>query len=516
MHRVLIALKKVADKASLLALFCLGVHCAQAQVDVHQLLGEITIEDEQTQAVQIRELRQTLPALKENETVWHTIRQGFGIEPLPQSLIEPELKAYTRHLGYTHQMAFRSRMYLYYVVSEAQRRNMPTEVALLPFVESAYQPEALSSSQAAGLWQFIPTTGDIFDLRQSSWRDDRLDVLESTRAALDYLQSLYDQFGHWHLALAAYNCGQGTLRRAIARNEKKGLPTDFIHLKLPSETRRYVPKLLAIKALVENPEQYRLRLPAIANEPYFVKITKKQDLDIETAAQLAQTDLNEFKLLNPGFNRPVILAAHDKPILIPADKAEIFLSNWLEWQSTGKPLSNWDTYQLKPGESLQSVARRFGMSEKDLSQANNIPQGRRVKPGSTLLVKNLDQEGNISEQAAKSQMHLVPLPKKRLVRYKVRSGDSLSGIASRFGCSINEIKRLNRLGSDNVYIGQRLRVWVRDTRANRSIPRTHTVRSGDTLYSISKKYHVSVSQLRDLNNLESLHLQPGQKLRIRQ
>lgn len=506
---------KKAGRNTLLAFLCSCclISNALAEPDIEQMLSNIPIEDEATQADDLRQWRQD--PISPQETVWQSIRDGFAMKSLPQELIEPEIKAYTRHLGYTHQMAFRSRMYLYYVVSEARRRNMPTEIALLPFVESAYQPEALSSSQAAGLWQFIPSTGDIFDLRQSSWRDDRLDVLESTRAALDYLQSLYEQFGDWHLALAAYNCGQGTLRRAIARNEKQGLPTDFVHLKLPTETRRYVPKLLAIKALVEEPERYHLRLPGIANEPYFVEVTKNRDLDIETAAQLAETDLDEFKLLNPGFNRPVILAAHERPILIPADKADVFVSNLLEWQNTGKPLSSWGTYRLKPGESLHSVAKRFGMSAEDLLAANKIPRGRHVKPGSTLLVKDRRQSGNISAQAAKSQMHLIPLPKKRLVTYRVRANDSLSTIARRFGTTVSDIKRRNHLKSDYIFKGQRLRLLVIDRRT-RKIPRSYIVKSGDTLYTISQKFHISVSELRDLNDLESLHLHPGQKLRIRQ
>lgn len=209
------------------------------------LLGNITIEDELAQAVELREAANS--RIAPEDSVWASIRKGFGLNDLPDSVVDPELDFYTHSLPYTQKMAFRSRMYLYYIVSETQRRGMPTEIALLPFVESAFQPEALSRSQAAGLWQFLPSTGDIFDLRQSSWRDDRLDVIESTRAALDYLQSLYGQFGDWHLALAAYNWGEGSIRRAIQNNAAKGLNTDFMSLNLPTETARYVPKLLAIK-----------------------------------------------------------------------------------------------------------------------------------------------------------------------------------------------------------------------------------------------------------------------------
>ena len=498
-------------RALLLALLSCGVVQHAAAADFVDLLGDITIEDEVAQAVEARMARDSIVAPE--DTVWETIRQGFGLADLPENVVNRELARYTRHLHYTQRMAFRSRMYLYYIVSETQRRGMPTEIALLPFVESAFQPEALSKSSAAGLWQFIPSTGDIFDLRQTSWRDDRMDILESTRAALDYLQSLYDQFGDWHLALAAYNCGQGTLRRAISNNERLGRPIDFMSLRLPEETRRYVPKLLAIKALVKDPSKFDLELPQIANEPYFVRINKNRDLDVETAAQLAETDLAEFKLLNPSFNRPVIVAAHQRPILIPADKADVFVANLLNWQATGKPLSNWGTYTLKKGDTITSVAKRFGMTADALRAANKIPNGRRVQIGSTLLVKKSGSE-DISEQQAQSKMELVPLPSKRRITYRVRQGDTLGKIAQRFKVRTADIRRLNHLKNNTIRVGQRLRLEVQDVRRRKITARTYTVRAGDTLYSIAQKFHVSVSHLKDTNQLDGLQLKPGQRLRI--
>ena len=220
----------------------LGWSLSAAASDFVDLLGDITIEnDEFVRSVELREAQRT--RINPDDTIWVTIRRGFGLSDLPEAVVDKELERYTKALPYTEQMAFRARMYLYFIVSETQKRAMPTELALLPFVESAFQPEALSRSKAAGLWQFLPSTGDIFDLRQSSWRDDRLDVVESTRAALDYLQYLHNQFEDWHLALAAYNCGEGYIRRAVAANKAKGKPTDFMSLPLPAETSRYVPKL---------------------------------------------------------------------------------------------------------------------------------------------------------------------------------------------------------------------------------------------------------------------------------
>ena len=205
----------------------LAVTSAHAATDYIDLLGDITIEDELAQAVELREARSRV--VVPEDSVWETIRKGFALNDLPEAVVDAELRRYTQALTYTQSMALRARMYLYFIVSETQRRGMPTELALLPFIESAFQPEALSRSNAAGLWQFLPSTGDIFNLRQSSWRDARLDVIESTRAALDYLNSLYAQFNDWHLALAAYNCGEGTVRRAIEANRKRGEPTDFMH-----------------------------------------------------------------------------------------------------------------------------------------------------------------------------------------------------------------------------------------------------------------------------------------------
>ena len=498
-------------RSALLAILSCGVIQHAAATEFVDLLGEIAIEDEVAQAVEARLAQEAVIAPE--DTVWETIRQGFGLADLPEAVVNRELKRYTKHLQYTQRMAFRSRMYLYYIVSETQRRGMPTEIALLPFVESAFQPEALSKSKAAGLWQFIPSTGDIFDLRQSSWRDDRLDVLESTRAALDYLQNLYQQFGDWHLALAAYNWGEGSIRRVISINERRGRPTDFMSLQLPAETKRYVPKLLAIKALIKDPQKFNLKLPEIANEPYFVRITKSRDLDLETAAQLAETDLEEFKLLNPSFNRPVIVAAHQRPILIPAEKADVFVSNLLNWQATGKPLSNWSTYTLKSGDTLLKVANRFGMTVPDLRAANKIPAGRNVKIGSTLLVKQ-DGSEDISHSDAKSKMELVPLPSKRQIIYHVRKGDTISTVAKRFGVKIADIRRINRLKGNAIRVGQRLKLEVRDVQRRKISARNYTVRAGDTLYSIAKKFNLSVSHLRDTNDLDDLQLKPGQRLRI--
>lgn len=491
----------------------LGWFLSAVASDFVDLLADIPVgENELAKSVELREAQRS--RINPDDTIWVTIRRGFGLSDLPEAVVNRELTRYTKALPYTEQMAFRARMYLYFIVSETQKRGMPSELALLPFVESAFQPEALSRSKAAGLWQFLPSTGDIFDLRQSSWRDDRLDVIESTRAALDYLQYLHNQFEDWHLALAAYNWGEGSVRRAIAANAARGKPTDYMSLPLPKETARYVPKLLAIKKLIEDPDRYGLKLPAIANEPYFVRVNKNRDLDLETAAQLAETDLQEFRLLNPSFNRPVVVAAHQGAILIPAAKADAFVSNLINWQATGKPLSNWSTYTVKKGESLNAIARRFGMTEEELRAANKIPKNRRVQIGSTLLVKDAQAKTDIQVTEADSALKLVPLPTTRRITYRVRSGDTLSGIAARFGVKTADIRKQNKLKSNTIKVGQRLRLTVREVQRTSLRKTAYRVKRGDTLYTIAQRHRTSVSAIMDENKLQSKDLKPGQRLVI--
>lgn len=495
------------------ALVGLGGSLSVGASDFVDLLGDITIEnDEFVRSVELREAQRT--RVNPDDTIWVSIRRGFGLADLPDSVVDRELIRYTKALPYTEQMAFRARMYLYFIVSETQKRGMPTELALLPFVESAFQPEALSRSKAAGLWQFLPSTGDIFDLRQSSWRDDRLDVIESTRAALDYLQYLHNQFEDWHLALAAYNWGEGSIRRAIAANKAKGKATDYMSLPLPTETARYVPKLLAIKKLIEEPDRYGLKLPAIANEPYFVRVNKNRDLDLETAAQLAETDIQEFRLLNPSFNRPVIVAAHQGSILIPAAKADTFVSNLINWQATGKPLSNWATHTVKKGETLKAIAKRYGMTEDEVRAANKIPKNRRVQVGSTILVKDLHAKKDIQVAEADSAMRLVPLPTTRRITYRVRNGDTLSTIAARFGVKVADIRKQNKIKGNMIKVGQRLRLTIREVQRSGLRKTAYRVKRGDTLYTIAQRHRTSVSAIMDENHLKTKNLKPGQRLVI--
>ena len=275
-----------------------------------------------------------------------------------------------------------------------------------------------------------------------------------------------------------------------------------------------MPKLLAIKKLIAEPQKYGLTLPNIANEPYFVRVNKNRDLDLETAAQLAETDLEEFRLLNPSFNRPVVLGAHQRSLLIPADKADVFVSNLLDWQTSGKPLSNWSTYKMKSKDTLKSVAKRFHMTEDELRAANKIPKNRRVMAGSSLLVKNHGVQEDISADQAKEQMKLDPLPSKRRITYRVRKGDSISKIAQRFRISANDIRRTNKLKSNRIKVGQRLTLVVPDVQRRRLQNSVYRVKKGDSLFTIAQRMRTSVSAIKDANDLNGHELVPGQRLVI--
>src|SRR5690606_37763491 len=273
--------------------------------------------------------------------MWDRVRRGFAIPNLQSDLADHWTNYYASHPEAVQRMSERAGKYLYYIVDELNRRGLPTELALLPFVESAYNPTALSRSKASGLWQFIPSTGRHFNLEQDWWRDERRDPVASTQAALDYLAYLYDFQGDWYLALASYNWGEGAVKRAMEKNAMAGNPTDYLSLSMHDETRNYVPKLQAIKNIIAAPARYSIALPEVNNGPYFAVIEKNSDIDLELAARLAEMPLDEFKLLNASFNRPIILAAHNPALLLPTDRVDIFNANLASYKGR---LSSWEVY----------------------------------------------------------------------------------------------------------------------------------------------------------------------------
>lgn len=330
--------------------------------------------------------------------LWIQIRQGFALPELDSPLVEQQTQWLMKRPDYVDRSMVRSSRYLFYIVEEVNRRNMPTEIALLPFVESAFNPEAKSTSKAMGIWQFMPRTGQDFKLTQNVFRDERRDVLQSTNAALDYLQRLYKQFGDWQLALAAYNWGEGNVARAIKRNQAQRKPTDYQSLTMPRETREYVPKLMAYKNIVQNPAAYNIVLPELENHPYFVAIDVTRDIDVDVAAQLAEMSLEDFRNLNPAFNKPVILAATDQQMLLPFARAELFQMNLANYT---KPLSSWTALKVTKSETPEQLASRLALNPETIRDVNNIPRGMRIRAGSTVLIpKPPGKESDISEYLA--------------------------------------------------------------------------------------------------------------------
>ena len=293
------------------------------------------------------------------DDLWQRISNGYALPELDHARVRDSEAWYASRPDYFRRTIDRSKRYLYYIVEEVERRGMPTEIALLPMIESAFNPVAYSRAHAAGIWQFIPSTGKLYGLKQNWWYDGRRDVIAATNAALDYLQYLHRLFGDWELALAAYNWGEGAVARALFKNRTKGLPLDFHSLTLPPETRNYVPKLIAVKNLIGNPAQFGLELESVPNRPYFRTVTLTQHIDVKLAARLAEIPLEEFTALNPAHSRPVIPAKGAETLLLPEDKVETFLANL---DRHDEPLTSWQAYTLKPGERMDRVAPRFGIS----------------------------------------------------------------------------------------------------------------------------------------------------------
>lgn len=397
---------------------------------------------------------------------------------------------------------------------------MPLEFALLPVVESAYEPFAYSVSRAAGLWQFIPDTGRRFGLKQTWWYDGRRDVIESTRAALDYLQALHDQFnGDWLLAIAAYNVGELGVQRAIDYNQAHGKPTDFWHLNLPAETRAYVPKLLAMKRLMAEPERYGLDFAPIPNEPYFAVIETGSQIDLKVAARLANTSYDDMIALNPGYNRWATDPDGPHRLLVPIDNADAF-------EAALKTLGPEDrvrytVHEVAKRETLATIAHDFGTSAVVIAKINDL-QGGKVHAGDSLKIPEISGQlpDKVLLAAARVDRPQMDLPRRaHQIVYRVRAGETLYSIAHRHGMSPGTLARLNNLGpGDSLIAGQRLvlKVSTRQYRseglhAGRRV--LYTVRHGDTVYSISRQFQISVTQLKSWNGINARHqIRAGQRL----
>ena len=392
--------------------------------------------------------------------LWERIRRGYGMPNLQSELVKDREQWYVQRPDYIQRMTARSSKYLYHIVEELERRKMPTELALLPFIESAFNPQAVSSARASGMWQFMPRTGKDFDLKQNAFRDDRRDVLASTRAALDYLQKLYAMFGDWHLALAAYNWGEGNVSKAIMRNQRQGAAVAYTDLRMPAETRLYVPKLQAMKNVVADPQAMGVNLPSIPNHPYFQSTRLPRDMDVVLIARLAEVSLEDFKALNPSAHRPVMLAAGTPRILLPWDNAEIFQRNIEKYAGR---LATWTAWVAPKTMKVAEVAKRVGMPEDELRSVNKIPPRMMVKAGSALLVpRPVKQQADVPTKLADNgQLNLTPELVLRKQWVKARKHDTMALVAKRYKVSVEQLAQWNGLAaSSSLRTGQKLMVMV--------------------------------------------------------
>ena len=398
--------------------------------------------------------------------IWQRIRSGFAIPNMSGPLVDQAAQWYVERPEYIARMTERARKYLYYTVQEVQKRGMPTELALLPFVESAYNPDARSVAHAVGMWQFIASTGKHYNLKQNLFQDDRRSVLASTNAALDYLQNLYNMFGDWQLALAAYNWGEGSVQRAVAYNEAHGLPVTYESLRMPRETRNYYPKLQAVKDLISDPQKYGITLPDIPDHPYFKAVTITRDIDVDLAAKLAGITVAEFRSLNPSFAKPVIVGATNPRVLLPYDNATRFTQ---ALQGYNGQLSSWTAYTVRSTTAPQRLAHSLNISEAVLRDTNDIPPRQLIRAGSTVLIpKSADGSDHNVSAAVAERAVLAFAPEapagRRLVLRVGKHGDSVERVAHRYHLSPLEVARWNRTTERGIFRkGQFVTIYVTHT-----------------------------------------------------
>lgn len=446
------------------------------------------------------------------------MRAGFQLTDLDRPEIDREQYWYVTHATYLDRTFKRGERYWFHIVNELEARNMPLELALLPIVESAFNPVAYSRARASGLWQFIPATGRRFGLKQNWYYDGRRDVVAATTAAMDYLQFLSEEFnGDWLLAVAAYNCGEAAVARAIKRNEAAGKPTDFFSLKLPKETRAYVPKLMAMRRIVADPASQGLAFAPIANEPYFAKVDIGGQMDLQVAADLVGLPKEEMLALNPAFNHWVTDPDGPHRLLVPVAHQ----ASMTEAIAALPPEKRVRVvyHRVRPGDTLGGIANKYGVSVSVLKASNKI-RGTTIHPGQDLLV-------SAAPRGTDSRVVYNDEPVQRSTRrsstsgkHVVRRGDTLWSIAKANSITMDSLASTNGLGRNSTLsVGQVLAIPGTATLASTDAgaiaaeATTYVVRKGDTLSRIASKFRVSISDLLGWNSLNaSSVIKPGQRL----
>ncbi len=437
------------------------------------------------------------------EDLWQRIKKGYGMPTSKSSLVANHENFFSARPDYVQRMVARSQKYLFHIVEEVEKRGMPTEIALLPMIESAYNPQANSRSRASGIWQFMPDTGRYFGLKQNWWVDNRRNVTIATDAALTYLQKLHGLFGSWDLALAAYNAGEGTVGRAIEQNRKLGLSTRYEALSLPVETKNYVPKLQAMKNLMTNPGKYGLQIQTIANTAYFTRVSAPAQIDAHLAASLAEISDAEFLALNPSYNRPVI-TSHEKihELLLPIASAQTFRNNLAAYN---KPLVTWRTYAAKRGERVDNIASKFGVSSDQLRNANNLPAHEKLAKATTILVPSANAA------SYKPTAPTSPIQNTAVAENSVGNVD-VSAEQSSGNIDLAHAEKQSTVEADEAANSQEKSQKIEP---QKTTVVTHTIKKNETLQSIARLYDVSVKQILAANTLKSTKVKVGQTLIIK-
>ena len=450
------------------------------------------------------------------------IGNGLVLPDTEQKRIDQEFSWYVRHPDYLDRVFTRAQRYLPFIVSEIERRGMPIDLALLPVVESAFDPFAYSHGRAAGLWQFIPGTGRLYGLDQDWWYDGRRDVVASTRAALDYLQALHDKLdGDWLLAVAAYNSGEGRVRSAVRRNRRADKPTDFWHLKLPRETRAYVPKLLAISRVVSRRHELGLNIPYVSPDPYFAEVPLDGQIDLALAADFADITLDEIYRLNPGFNRWATRPSGPHRLMVPVGSRDAFIEALAAAPADERV--QWQRYRIRPGDTLSTIATRHHTTTATLRQANGL-RGTTIRAGDHLMIPSSSKPLSSYSLSADGRQQRR-LERSGGVRYTVAPGDSFWTIARRYGVGTRQLASWNGMApGDTLSVGRELVIRSPQKTPELTTPASagpsgtqrrvaYTVRRGDSLAKISSRFRVSIGQLVRWNKLDrNQYLQPGQRL----
>ena len=478
-------------------------------------------------------LQETLSPQNHEDDTWQRIRNGFDLADLEHKRIQQELNWFKRHPEYMTRVVERARPYLHYIIEQVEAAEIPTEIALLPIVESAFQPFAYSHGRAAGIWQFIPATGKRYGLKQNWWYDGRRDVYESTKAAIRLLKKLNENFdGDWMHALAAYNTGDGRVKRAIRRNKREGKSTDFFSLKLPKETRAYVPKLLALRDIIEYPEKYGIQLDTIPNQPYFEQVKLDSQIDLALAADMAGLPLDDLYRLNSGYNRWATSPNGPYDLLLPVTHVEQFKTKLAELPANKR--IRWIRHSVRKGETLGTIAQKYHTSVGTIKRVNHL-RGKMIRTGRglTIPVASLSlREYRLSANQRKSKLQNIPR-KGRKISHIVQQGDTFWDLARYHRVGVKQLAKWNSMAPrDRLQAGQRLVIWSRRGNSASSAvyienlsapPRRHItkrigyrVRKGDSLARISSKFRVSIKQLKRWNRSvrNRKYLQPGQWLTL--